>query len=255
MSNNPFTALPGQGRTPVLTHVSIGSSLVAEHLAHAGYDALIVDLQHGDIDLREATRMLQAISTTAVVPMVRVPGIDHGIIAKVLDSGSRGVMCPVMETAADCADFIAATRYPPLGSRSYGPLRPGLYPGADFGDEANAAVTTIVQIETALGVENAEDILSTPGLDAVYIGPTDLSRSYGDGFAADFDSGPVYEAIKRVAKIARSNGVLMGLFCADAGYARRMASDGLVDFLGVGTDIGLLGAAARLSLAEVRGAF
>lgn len=254
MSNNPFTAFSLQRATPVLTHVSIGSSLVAEHLAHVGYDALIVDLQHGDIDLREATRMLQAISTTKVIPMVRVPGIDHGVIAKVLDSGARGVMCPMMETAADCADFVAATRYPPLGSRSYGPLRPGLYPGADFGDAANAGVTTIVQIETVPGVENVEEILSTPGLDAVYIGPTDLSRSYGEGFAADFDSGPVYDAIQRVAKIARENDVFMGLFCADAGYARRVAAAGLVDFLGIGTDIGLLSAAASDSIAQIRGA-
>ena len=148
-------------------------------MAHAGFDSLTVDMQHGLSHFESAVPMFQAISTTDTVPLARVPWNEPGIIMKLLDAGCYGIICPMINSADEAAAFVGACRYPPHGYRSYGPTRAALYAGADYAAHANEEVLTLAMIETKAGLENLEAIVQTPGLDAVYVGPADLSQSLG----------------------------------------------------------------------------
>ena len=119
--------------------------------------------------------MLQAISTTDTVPVVRVPWLEPGILMKTLDAGAYGVICPMVNTREDAQKLVAWTHYAPRGTRSFGPVRALLYGGADYPQHANDTIVTFAMIETAQALDNLDEILSVEGLDAVYIGPSDLS--------------------------------------------------------------------------------
>ena len=123
--------------------------------------------------------MLQAISTTDTVPVVRVPWLEPGILMKALDAGAYGVICPMVNTREDAQKLVAWTHYAPRGTRSFGPVRATLYGGADYPQHANDTIVTFAMIETAQALDNLDDILSVEGLDAVYIGPSDLSLALG----------------------------------------------------------------------------
>ena len=120
--------------TAVNGWLAIPNSFSAETMAHQGWDSLTIDMQHGVVDYQAAVAMLTAISTTPVTPMVRVPWNDPGTIMKMLDAGAYGVICPMVNTREDAETFVAAAHYPPLGSRSFGPIRALLYGGADYGN-------------------------------------------------------------------------------------------------------------------------
>src|SRR5206468_11961199 len=132
----------------------------AEMLANAGFDWLCVDLQHGLVDYRDLTHMLPAISTTQTTPIVRVSGNDPKEIMKVLDAGAMGVIVPLVNNRAEAAAAISACRYPPDGTRSFGPIRAALYGGRGYAAEANGEIACIVTIETAQGIGKAEEILT-----------------------------------------------------------------------------------------------
>ena len=123
--------------------------------------------------------MLQAISTTDTVPVVRVPWLEPGILMKTLDAGAYGVICPMVNTREDAQKLVAWTHYAPRGTRSFGPVRALLYGGADYPQHANDTIVTFAMIETAQALDNLDDILSVEGLDAIYIGPSDLSLALG----------------------------------------------------------------------------
>ncbi|MCA1005730.1 aldolase [Rhodococcus hoagii] len=233
----------------VLTHLCLSSGLVVEHLLAAGYDGYILDLQHGELDTEGALRILQTTSRGTNSAYARLAGLDAAVIARLLDNGCRGIIAPMVESVDQCADLVAACLYPPLGARSYGPVRPDLYEGDDFGDAANEAVLPMIQIESAAGVANAEALLSMPGVKGVYLGPADLARSYGLGFGTDWTTGPVWDAIVTVSAAARVRGVRVGIFCKDPGYAASLRNAGLVDFIGLAGDLMLVGKAARNDLA------
>ena len=127
----------------------IPSTFGAEVMAHAGYDSLTIDLQHGASDFAGALGMMQAISTTEAVPFVRVPWNDPGLIMRLMDAGAYGVICPMINTGEEAEKFVGACRYPPEGYRSFGPFRATLYAGADYPANANETVVTMAMIETA----------------------------------------------------------------------------------------------------------
>ena len=230
----------------------IPSSVSAEVMAHAGYDSLTVDLQHGLSHFERAVPMFQAISTTDTVPLARVPWNEPGIIMKLLDAGCYGVICPMVNTAAEAATFVGACRYPPHGYRSYGPTRASLYAGADYAAHANDEILTFAMIETAAGLENLAEIVQIPGLDAVYVGPADLSQSLGGQPGADFEAGPVPEALAHIAEVARAHGVVAGLHSNSAEYAKKMIRSGY-QFVTVETDIRLLLGAAKAVTQTIKG--
>src|SRR5277367_5575848 len=167
------------GRPVINSWLGIPSSFSAEVMAHAGWDSLVVDMQHGMIDYQMMVTMLQGISTTETVPLVRVPWNDPAYIQKALDAGAYGIICPMINTRAEAEKLVDSMRYAPLGHRSSGPIRASLYGGADYHAKANDIVVSFGMIETAEAIEKLDEILSVKGLDAIYVGPSDLSISYG----------------------------------------------------------------------------
>ncbi len=155
----------------------IPSSWSAEVMAHTGWDSLLLDMQHGLMDYQTALTMLQAISTTEVTPLVRVPWNEPGIIGRMLDAGAQGIICPMVNTRADAEALVGACRYAPQGYRSMGPTRASVYAGSDYTTQANSSVIVMAMIETRQALDNVDAIASTPGLDGLYIGPGDLGQS------------------------------------------------------------------------------
>jgi 4-hydroxy-2-oxoheptanedioate aldolase len=172
-------------------------------MAHQGWDSLTVDLQHGVVDYQAMVRMLQAISTTPTVPVVRVPWLEPGILMKTLDAGAYGVICPMVNTRADAQRLVACTHYAPRGTRSFGPVRALLYAGADYPRHADDTIVTFAMIETAEALDNLDAILSVEGLDAIYIGPSDLSLALGCNPTFDELDPKAAQAVDHILERAR----------------------------------------------------
>jgi len=232
--------------------LTVPSSFSAEVMAHAGFDWLCVDLQHGVIDYQAAVTMLQAISTTQTVPFVRVPWNEPGVIMKALDAGAYGVVIPIVNTAAEAEAAVAACRYPPRGIRSHGPIRAALYGGRDYIARGNDEVLCIVQVETKESVENLDEILSVPGMDAVYIGPADLSLSLGLPPASDHDEPAFAEAIERVLDACKRHNVVPGAHGGNVVTARKRLAQGFL-MVEMCDDAGSLARSAAVDLMAVRG--
>lgn len=211
MRENRIRSLWARDEAVVNAWLAIPNSFSAETMAHAGWDSLTLDMQHGVIDYQSAVAMLTAISTTQSMPVVRVPWLDPGIIMKMLDAGAYAIICPMVSTRADAEKLVTAMRYPPQGSRSFGPIRASLYAGADYAKHANDSVVGFAMIETRQALDNLDEILSVEGLDAVYIGPADLSLALGCTPRFDQDEKPVVEAIDLILARAREHGVAAGI--------------------------------------------
>jgi 4-hydroxy-2-oxoheptanedioate aldolase len=252
MRENNLRTLWRDGGSALNGWLSIPDSFSAETMAHQGWDALTVDMQHGVTDYASAVAMLTAISTTPVVPIVRVPWLEPGVIMKVLDAGAQGVICPMINDRAEAERLVGACRYPPQGYRSFGPNRALLHYGADYPERANDSVIVMAMIETAQALDNLEDILGTPGLDAVYIGPADLCYSITGKFGFDHTEPPLYDAITRIMERAKAHNVIPGIHCGAASYARRMIELGF-QFVTGGSDFHLMAAGARAAVLEAKG--
>ncbi len=231
-------------------HVPSGFS--AEVMAHAGWDSLTIDMQHGAADYSDVIPMLQAISTTETVPFARVPWNEPGLIMRVLDAGCYGVICPMINTREDAEAFVGACRYPPNGYRSFGPYRAAIYGGADYPERADDTVVTMAMIETAEALENLHDILSVPGLDSVFVGPNDLGQSLGVGTGMDREEPEVVEAMDRILAAATERGLPAGIFTGSPGYAARMIERGF-RFVTVSSDARLMAAGAGEVISKLRG--
>ncbi len=237
------------GDTVLTGWLTTGNTLVAETMAHLGFDALTLDTQHGAIDAGEMLGVLQAISTTDVVPIVRVAWNDPALIMKALDLGAWGVICPMIESADDVRRFVRACRYPPVGVRSYGPTRGRLTHGDAYARVANDEVLAIAMIETRGALEEIEVIAAVPGLDGVFVGPADLSQALGGPPGADWDDGPVPAALERIVSAARDAGIHAGIYTRSVPYARRMRALGFRFMTVGGGDLDLLAMGAREVLA------
>lgn len=240
-----------QDRTVINGWLGIPSAVSAENMAQAGWDALTVDLQHGLVDYPAAIGMLQAISTTATTPLARVAWLEPGIIMKLLDAGAAGIICPMINTRAECEAFVGACRYPPGGYRSFGPVRAGWYFGGDYFTHANKSIITMAMIETKQALDNLEDILAVPGLDAIYVGPNDLSISLGYAPSGDPTEPVVLDAIRHIAAAARRHGVQPGIHCGSTAMAHRVISEGY-RFTTLLADNALLAGAAKAVVKEMR---
>ena len=204
--------------------LSIPSSFSAEVMAHQGFDWVCIDMQHGVIDYQVALTMLQAIGATETIPIVRVPWNEPGIIGKVLDAGALGVIIPMVNSVEEAKQAVAACRYFPQGSRSFGPTRASYYAGTDYFGGANEQIACIPMIETKQAVERLDEILAVPGIDAVYVGPADLSITLGlpPGMA---NGGAFEEARVLIAKKCAEHGVTAGIH-ANASLAEKHAAAG-----------------------------
>ena len=175
MIPNRLKQLWAEGKPTINGWCSIGNPFTAEIMAAQGYDSVTIDVQHGALDYSSVLPMLQAMGASGVVPMTRVPWLEPGIIMKMLDAGAYGVICPMVSTAEQAAEFVSYMRYPPLGQRSYGPTRVSFSAGSNYGSEANSELLAFAMIETAEGMANLDAIAATPGLDGIYVGPADLT--------------------------------------------------------------------------------
>jgi 4-hydroxy-2-oxoheptanedioate aldolase len=211
MRENRLRTLWKADKAAINGWLAVPSAFSAEVLAHQGWDTLTIDLQHGVIDYQAMVTMLQAISTTATVPVVRVPWLEPGIIMKSLDAGAYAVICPMVNTADDAAKLVAYTHYAPRGTRSFGPIRATMYGGADYPTQANDTIVAFAMIETAQALDNLDAILSVEGLDAIYIGPSDLSLALGCKPTFDDVDPKVAEAIKHIVARAKAHGVQAGV--------------------------------------------
>jgi 4-hydroxy-2-oxoheptanedioate aldolase len=226
MRTNRVKRLWREGKTAVGGFLSIPHTLSAEMMAHTGLDWLCIDMQHGCIDYSDAVPMLAAISTTAVTPIVRVPWNEPSMIMKVLDAGAYGVIVPMVSNRDEAMRAVAACRYPPKGIRSNGPNRAALYGGPDYQKHADSEMLCIVMIETAEGIEKMDEIVSTPGVDAVYIGPTDLALALGLPPVMDNDDPKHVATVNRVLETCRRHKVVAAMHTMSSKYTQRYIDQG-----------------------------
>ena len=241
-----------KGGAVVNSWLGIPSSFSAEVMAHAGWDSLVVDMQHGMIDYSMMVTMLQGISTTSTVPLVRVPWNDPAHIQKALDAGAYGIICPMINTREEAEKFVDSMRYAPLGHRSSGPIRASLYGGPDYHAKANDIVVAFGMIETAEAINRLDEILLTPGLDAIYVGPSDLSISYGHPPGGDKPDDWMMAALNKVLDACKRHNVQPGIHCGAPAYALRMIDLGF-KFVTVGGDTRFVTTGAAAAVAEMRG--
>ncbi|HEU4758722.1 MAG TPA: aldolase/citrate lyase family protein [Dehalococcoidia bacterium] len=252
MRENRLKRLWQQGRPALGGWLTVPSAFSAEVFAHARFDWLNIDMQHGLIGYQQAVAMLQAISTTDTVPLVRVPWNEPGAIMKALDAGAFGVIVPLVNSRAEAEAAVAVCRYPPAGIRSYGPIRAVYYAGRDYFSRANEEVLCIVMIETRRALDDLDGILSVPGVDAAYVGPADLSLSLGLPPAADHDEPAFVEALQRIVEACRRHGVVPGFHAGGPAVARKRIEQGFL-MIELTDDAGTLARGAAGDLKDARG--
>ena len=241
-------------RKPIINSwLSIPSSFSAETMAQQGWDSLTIDMQHGLIDYSNAVSMLQAISTTDITPMARVNWNEPGQIMKILDAGCYGIICPMVSNRKEAEKFVQACQYPPKGYRSFGPIRASIYGGSDYAKHADDEILKLAMIETKEALEKLDEILDTPHLDGVYIGPADLSLAVGEepGFDKS-ENTKAYKEILRILEAAKKRNLLAGLHNGTAEYAQKMIKKGF-NLVTVGSDSRYISAGAKADLEKLKG--
>ena len=251
MRPNPLIKLLKEDRAIVNGWLAIPNSFSAEVMAHQGWDSLTVDMQHGVSDYQNVITMFQAICTTSTAPLARVPWSEEGIIMRMLDAGAYGVICPMINKASDAELFAQACYYPPLGQRSFGPIRALFSLGADYPSHANEEILPIAMIETKEALDNLDDILGVDGIRMVYIGPSDLGNSLGRVPTFDQEDHIVLEAIDMILRKATEHGVAAGIHNGTPEYALRMIEKGF-RFVTIGSDSRLMAMAAKGVLTKMR---
>jgi 4-hydroxy-2-oxoheptanedioate aldolase len=231
--------------------LSVGNPYSAELMAHAGFDAVVADLQHGPYFIDQAVPMLQALSSTPAMPMARCSENNFFEINKLLDAGAYGIICPMIDDAGAALEFVAACRYPPAGRRSFGPTRGFLYGGGDYFAHANETIVTYAMVETPDGMRNLDAICAVPGLDGIFVGPADLSLALGVAPSPKWRESPLKDALERIVASTRAAGRMAGIFCGNTEFAIDMKRLGF-DFVVLCNDSTLLSAGARDALAAAR---
>ena len=232
MRPNTLRGIWARGGAVINGWCSIPSSFSAEIMAHQGFDSITIDMQHGLVDYQVAVTMLQAISTTSVIPLTRVPWNDPARLMKILDAGSYGVICPMINTPADAESLVRACKYPPRGFRSFGPIRAkyygggGTHGGGDYHEFADDETLVIPQIETREAIDNLDAILETGGISAIYIGPSDLAMALGSQPRKGQSDPAVVEARQRILDAAKRHGIPAGIHTNSTKVAVEMIQQG-----------------------------
>lgn len=243
---NPLRTAWARGEVTRGAWCTSPSSVVAEAVAASGYDYVCVDLQHGAVDYADAVHMFQAISGQGSVPIARVQANDPALIGRVLDAGALGVVVPLVNTAEEAAQAVAATRYPPFGQRSYGPVRAATVTGTRDARQLEEVVVAVM-VETREGLANVEEIAAVPGVDAIYVGPADLALA--------LDLAPAYErpepehtnAIERIRQACEDNGITPGVHCVGGEMGARRVAQGF-RMTTLVNDLGLVRSAGQAEL-------
>jgi 4-hydroxy-2-oxoheptanedioate aldolase len=244
------------GETVFSAWCNLGSPVVAETIVREGYICGVFDAQHGLWDLTAVVNGIVALHGAGSTPGVRVPLADFGFVSRALDFGAEAVIAPMINTVADAKQFANAAKYPPLGERSWGPQRAMVLQGktsaVDYLREANDGTLTLAMIETRTALDNVDAIAATPGIDALFIGPYDLSTALSGGKAQDIDAPEVNKAIDAICAAAKKAGKIPGIYCRDAERALAMAKRGF-RFIAVGSDNGLVRESAAAQVKALKG--
>ncbi|MEU1995569.1 aldolase/citrate lyase family protein [Nocardia gamkensis] len=258
MTSNPIRSTTGfadrlrSGRQVIGYWVVCDNPVATERIAMAGYDYVCLDAQHGLIEYRGLLAAITAIDAagTGTAALVRVQANDQFWIAQALDAGARGVIVPMVETAAEAEAAVAACRFPPVGHRSNGALRAGLRIGPSPA-RANAEIACVVMIESASGLENAAAIASVPGVDAIYIGPSDLRLALGGATPTDPAVDAEFDAaLLTVRKAAEAAEKAVGIHCPDGATAARRLAEGF-NYVSIANDLVHLEQTVKIHLAQV----
>ncbi|MHC6591321.1 HpcH/HpaI aldolase family protein [Arthrobacter sp. C152] len=227
--------------------VSFRDPAVVDILAAEGFDWICIDGQHGGPEVSELQPLIEAAHLFGIPSIVRVPGHEAGTVSRVLDAGAGGIIFPTVEDAPAAEALVAATRFPPLGKRSYGPTRRSpRYPKPVPGDPQDEALC-ILMIETAAGLANLDAILSA-GPDAIFVGPYDLSLSLGITLDELIGEGPD-GILADIARRCQDAGVVPGIYTGEPALSGKMAALGF-RFMPTASDTGLLAVAARNAVAD-----
>ena len=252
MRENKLKKIFAEGKAAINGWLQIPNSFSAVVMAHQGWDSLTIDMQHGAVDYPNALQMLQAIATTDVVPMARVNWNEPGQIMKILDAGSYGVICPMVSNRKEAENFVKACLYPPKGYRSFGPIRGLIYGGSDYGKYANDELLKFAMIETKEALDNLDNIMSTPGLNGIYIGPADLSLAIGEEPGFDKPEGDkVYNTILKILEHAKKNNIIAGIHNQKPEYAEKMIKKGF-QFVTIGSDQRFMSAGAKQVMSKFK---
>ncbi|AZO67990.1 aldolase/citrate lyase family protein [Mesorhizobium sp. M6A.T.Cr.TU.016.01.1.1] len=254
MIKNKLKQIWAEGRPTINGWLSIGNAFTAEIMAAQGYDSVSIDIQHGALDYSTVLPMFQAMRASGIVPMARVPWLEPGIIMKALDAGAYGIICPMVNSGAQAAEFVSYLRYPPSGQRSFGPTRVSFAAGANYAGEANDEILAFAMVETKQAMDNLDEIAATPGLDGIYVGPADLTLSLTQGRLSpgfDREEPEMIDALHRIVAACKANGIKAALHCGTADYAARAIEWGF-NMTTVAGDSRLLAAAAAASVGRFR---
>ncbi len=252
MRKNKLKELFKAGKPIINSWLSVPSSFSAEVMANQGWDSLTIDMQHGLIDYPNAINMLQAIATTETTPMARVNWNEPGQIMKILDAGCYGIICPMVSNREQAENFVQACQYPPKGYRSFGPIRASIYGGDDYAQHADREILKLAMIETKESLDKLDEILDTPNLDGIYIGPADLSLAVGEEPGFDkAENSKAYNEILRILEAAKKRKLLAGLHNGTAEYAQKMIKKGF-NLVTVGSDSRYIAAGAKADLEKLK---
>ena len=244
---------PGRRVPPIGTFMKIPSVETVEIVKLAGFDFIVLDAEHALLSLSDLNHMILAARALGIAPVVRVPDHGYGDVQRILDAGAAGLFFPHVADRAECEQVIRQASHPPYGTRGAGGgMRAGNWGMAGRGSASYVKdgvekVMRIPMIEEKVAVDNAGDILSVPGVDAVFIGPGDLSMTMG----LKMTDPEVQTAIEEVLKKAKAAGVPVGTVSADAAGARRLIDKGY-DFLLVSNDTGMLARSAMSLIDEIK---
>ena len=252
-------ALPGHslaarlraGETVHSGWCGLPSPIVAEVVAREGFPAVALDSQHGMWDVAGLVAGIAAVRQAGAAPIVRVPLGDFALVSRVLDFGAEGVIAPMINTASDARAFAAAAKFPPLGERSWGPHRACMLAGItdqkDYLAAANTETVTLAMIETRTALANLDAIAATPGVDGLFLGPSDLSIALSEGRILQPELKDIEVELDRIVAAAQKAGKIAGAYCANAERALAVAKRGM-RYCAISSDMGFLraGAAAQL---------
>ncbi len=239
------------GQAAIGSVMGLGSPGVAELLGHAGFDFLVIETEHNALDSAEIEHMLRAVNCTEAVPLVRIPSSNAVFIQRALDMGAQGIVVPSVKTVAEAQAIVRATRFPPEGARSWGPLRASRYTfdNEDYLKRANDNILVVLILETREAVEDMEAIGAVPGIDVLYMGPWDLCLSLGLD-PLEMPHAELEDVASRMLATSKAGGVAVGTGASTPDQLAARREQGFT-FLTFGPDYMLMASAARAGLAAV----
>lgn len=228
--------------------VTLNSEAMSGVMDRAGYDFVGFDCQHGTLSEADAAHMVRRMAGVRPATIVRVSANNLGLIGKVLDAGADGVIVPLINNAVEARQAVASCHYPPTGSRSFGPNRPGMPTTVP---ELEAKVSCYVMIETREGLANAAEICAVPGVAGIVIGPADMSIALGLTPVEGFTTEQIFEALAIVRAACEANGITLGIFAGGAAMVPKWYGQG-ARLMIIGSDLGMLSQAANADMAQAK---